>query len=331
MNQNQQKNSLQRTFATPNVVISKCLEFDACRYNGHLISDDFVKALQKHVNFIPVCPEVEIGLGIPRDPIRIVANNGNVELRQLETGQDLTEKMKSFSQSYLTSLTDVDGFILKSRSPSCGPRDVKVYSEKSMPKGKRPGFFAQEVLDKYPQLAIEDEGRLRNFNIREHFLTKLFTLVSFREAKEKSSISSLVDFHSDNKLLLMSYNQTALRALGKIVANHAKKDVMLVFKEYEHLHFHALSRAPKYTSNINVLMHALGYFSKRLSKSEKAFFLDALEKYRSKRIPLSACLGVLKSWIIRFGEDYLERQTYFEPYPEDLVEISDSGKGRNLN
>lgn len=120
-----------------------------------------------------------------------------------------------------------------------------------------------------------------------------------------------------------------MRSLGQIAANTEKKKNSDVFGEYEKFLCRALARVPKYTSNINVLMHALGYFSKRLSRNEKAFFLDTLEKYRSRRIPLSTCLGVIKSWIVRFGQEYLEMQTYFEPYPEQLVEISDSGKGKD--
>lgn len=196
-----------RSFSKPSVIVSKCLEFDACRYNGQLISDGFVRNLQKFVRFIPVCPEVEIGLGIPREPIRIVLKGESLRLQQPATGLDLTKEMTDFAHTYLDALRDVDGFILKSRSPSCGPKDVKVYTEGSIPAGKNSGLFAQEVLARFSNLAIEDEGRLRNFAIREHFLTKLFTLASFRRVKKQGTMKSLVLFQSENKLLLMSYNQ----------------------------------------------------------------------------------------------------------------------------
>ncbi len=174
-----------RKFAKPIVVISKCLELEACRYNGQVIPDDFVKKLKPHVTFLPSCPEVEIGLGVPREPVRIISVKGQNKLIQPATGKDLTDIMLRFADKFLNSLEEVDGFILKSRSPSCGIKDVKVYQgiEKGAATGKSTGFFAGKVLEMFPGLAIEDEGRLRNFKIREHFLTKLFALASFRNVK----------------------------------------------------------------------------------------------------------------------------------------------------
>jgi len=177
---------------------------------------------------------------------------------------------------------------------------------------------------------VEDEGRLKNFGIREHFLTRLFAISSFRKVKESRSMKEIVRFHSENKYLLMAYKQETMRVLGRIVANLDKKDIEELIRDYEKYLSEALSEEPKYTSNINVLMHGLGYFSEKISSSEKAFFLDSLDRYREGRIPLSVPLNVLRSFIIRFQENYLMQQTFFEPYPEELLEISDSGKGRNL-
>ena len=317
-------------FETPIVLVSKCLGFDACRYNAQIIEDKFVKKLKSHVKFLNVCPEVEIGLGTPREPVRLVLEGDEVKMIQPATGRDLTRKMKHFSKDYLGSLKKVDGFILKSRSPSCGLQDAKVYPrrEKAPAIEKGSGMFTTAVLEHFPNAAIEDEGRLNNFRIREHFLTKLFALARFRKLKSKPTAGALVRFHSENKLLLMAYNQKELRQLGRIVANHEKRPMDDVFGDYESHFFLALHRAPRYTSNINVLMHALGYFSRQLSSREKAHFLDLLEQYRQARIPLSAVIAVVRSWIMRFDTEYLENQVYFEPYPEDLVEITDSGKGR---
>jgi uncharacterized protein YbgA (DUF1722 family)/uncharacterized protein YbbK (DUF523 family) len=287
---------------TPIVVVSKCLGFDACRFNAQVIEDKFVKKLAPHVKFLSICPEVEIGMGTPRD----------------------------FSKDYLGSLKEVDGFILKSRSPSCGLGDAKVYPRRESAPAveKGPGMFTTAVLEHFPNAAIEDEGRLNNFRIREHFLTKLFALARFRKLKSRPTARDLVQFHSENKLLLMAYNQKELRQLGRIVANHEKRRMDDVFDDYESHLFQALHRAPRYNSHINVLMHALGYFSRQLRSREKAHFLDLLEQYREAKIPLSAVIAVVRSWIMRFDTDYLENQIYFEPYPAELVEITDSGKGR---
>ena len=319
-------------FERPIVVVSKCIEFAPCRYNGLMIASDVVKALKPYVDFVPVCPEVEIGLGVPRDPIRIVVAKETRRLMQPSTGADVTSKMLRVTELFLGSLAAVDGFVLKSRSPSCGFKDVKVFSgmgkEAAMAKG--PGFFGGAVLERFPGYPAEDEGRLLNFRIREHFLTSLYARARFRAIARRAQMRDLVEYHARNKFLLMAYHQKEMRVLGRIVANPEKKGARAVFEEYEtHLRA-ALSNPPRYTSSINVLMHALGYFSEGLSRSEKAFFLDSLEKYRAGKIPLSATLSVVSSWLARFKNEYLEKQTFFAPYPEALVEITDSGKGRDL-
>ena len=316
----------------PTIVVSKCIEFAACRYNGQMISSDIVKALMPHVDFVPVCAEVEIGLGVPRDPIRVASGARGLRLLQPSTSADVTDRMVRFAASFLGSLPVVDGFILKSRSPSCGIKDVKIFrgAEKEAAVGKGAGFFGAAVLAKFPAHPIEDEGRLMNFRIREHFLTGLYALTRFRAMRERLAMRDLVDYQARNKLLLMSYNQKEMRILGKIVANADKKGTAAVFDEYEaHLRA-ALAKPPKYTSNINVLMHALGYFKDGLTGPEKNQFLASLEKYRAGKVPLSATIAIANSWIARFDEGYLRQQTFFESYPEALVEITDSGKGRDL-
>jgi uncharacterized protein YbgA (DUF1722 family)/uncharacterized protein YbbK (DUF523 family) len=319
-------------FDKPVVVVSKCIEFDSCRYNGLMISSDLVRRLIPHVDFRPVCPEVEIGLGIPRDPIRVVKVDGKLKLVQPATDRDLTEKMEQFAQSHLDHLGEVDGFILKGRSPSCGIKDVKAYSgpSKRMSVSRTRGLFADAVISRFPDSAIEEEGRLTNFTIREHFLTKLFLLARFRQVKLGKSMKQLVRFQTESKYLLMAYSQKVLRTLGKVVANQEKKPVEQVLKDYEKNLSNAFAKGPRDASYINVLMHLMGHFSERLSPQERSFFLNTLEEYRDERVPLSVPLGILKSWAIRFEDDYLSRQTLVQPFPEELTDISDSGKGRNI-
>ncbi|RBW69091.1 YbgA family protein [Bacillus taeanensis] len=322
-----------KQFVKPTVVVSKCLEFAACRYNGDVIHDEMVDNLSTFVDFIPVCPEVEIGLGTPRDVIRIVSKEGEHRLIQPSTEKDLTEKMTAFANTFLEEIGEIDGFILKNRSPSCGTRDVKVYTgiEKAPVKEKGSGLFGGKVIENYGDKAVEEEGRLKNFTIREHFLTKLFTLAEFRSIKTRHDMQELIDFHSRNKYLFMAYNQTQLKNMGRTVANHEKKSIEEVFKSYELYLYKLLKRVPRYTSNINVCQHVFGYFKNELSSKEKAFFLEMMGKYKEKKIPLSSLISLLKAWAIRFENNYLLSQTYFEPYPEALVEISDSGKGRNYS
>jgi len=305
----------------PRVVISKCIEFDNCRYNGQIISSNEVKELMPYVEFIPVCPEVEIKLGVPRDPIRIVFKSSKTLLLQPSTEKDITIQMNDFSKKFLESQRNIDGFILKSRSPSCGLKEVKIYSgERQVPPiGRSAGFFGKEVLKKFPHLAIEDEGRLRNPTIREHFLRMIFTYARLRHVKKTQSLSKLIDFHTQHKFLLMAYNQRQLKILGQIIANQNNESFENIINNYEtHIYF-TFKKSPRCASNINVLMHSLGYFKDKISKKEKSYFLESIDMYRSGSLSLASVISIIKSWIVRFDERYLEQQRFFSPYPEKLI------------
>jgi len=312
-------------FIKPKVLISKCIEFDNCRYNAQMISSDFVKKLKKYVDFKPICAEVEIKLGVPRKPIRIVEKNNESKLVQPETKKDVTKDMNEFCKNFLKNL-ELDGAILKSKSPSCGIKDVKIYPtiEKSAPIRRDKGFFGGAVLKKYEFIAIEDEDRLRNHIIKENFLRKIFLFASFREIKKQNSINSLIKFHSNNKFLIMSYSQKDLKTLGNIVANKDKKPIIQVLEDYEQKLYLAFSKSPRCTSSINVLNHTFGYISKELKSEEKKLFLDSIKSFREGHIGLSVPISLMKSWIIRFDQDYLIDQTFFAPYPEDLMEVENT-------
>jgi len=316
----------------PRVVFSRCLGFDHCRYNGNIIQEPAVEHLKPFVEIETVCPEVEIGLGVPRDPIRLVGDPADPRLVQPATGLDVTGKMRAFASRRLEDLRAPDGFILKFGSPSCGPREVKCYvnEKKGAASTKTHGMFGGAVIERFPDAVVEDEGRLKNFDIRQHFLTRLFTQARFRELRQSPSMKGLVAFHSRHKLLLMAYNQTEMRALGRVVANSGKQPLDVLLDAYANGLRDALGKAPRRVSAINVLMHGLGYVSDSLSSAEKGFFLDSLEQYRNGHVPLSVPTSLMRSWIIRFDVDYLADQVYFEPYPQDLVEVLDSGKGRKL-
>ncbi|MGQ9746945.1 MAG: YbgA family protein [Candidatus Caldatribacteriaceae bacterium] len=302
----------------PKVVVSQCLGFEACRYDGSIIPSTIVERLKEEVTFIPVCPEVSIGLGIPRPPIRIVAIDNIPRLIQEETQQDLTEAMLAFSKSFLQK-PDIHGFILKSKSPSCGIRDVKLYSfQGSVLSTRENGFFAQSAFTYHPHAAIETEKRLLNAAIYEHFLQKIFALSAFSMVKSKGEIKDLVDFHTRYKLFLMAHHQRETQTLGKIVANHRKNNISTVFKEYE-LHLHqALKRGINRKLTVNVLYHALGYFKETLHPREKQFFLQLVDQFKEGRVPLIVLTSLARSWIERFGEEYLAQQVFFTPYPEKI-------------
>lgn len=319
-------------FPTPKVVVSKCLGFDSCRYNGQKIFDPVVQLLSGHVEFITACPEVEIGLGVPRNPVRLVRENGKTILFQPASGTEVTRGMETYTEKFFSELGPVDGFLLKSRSPSCGPWQVKVYNSTSAQssQGKGAGLFGGYIVDHFGGYPIEEEGRLKNFVLREHYFTSLFTLAKLRELSEEQQMHRLVDFHTRGKLLFMAYNQDLLHKLGSIVANHQQLPVHAVLQQYEELLRKLFSEPPRFTNMINAFQHAFGGLSPNLQANERQFFLNSLEEYRDERIPASTLIHLLKSWAIRFENQYLLDQYLMEPYPHQLVEITDSGKGRPL-
>jgi uncharacterized protein YbgA (DUF1722 family)/uncharacterized protein YbbK (DUF523 family) len=286
--------------------------------------------MKPFVEFIPVCPEVEIGLPVPRDPIRIVRSGQVDRLVQPSTGRDLTMDMERFAREFLDGLPPVDGFILKYRSPSSAKAGARVYPDtgKSAPAGQGPGFFGKAVLHRFGRFPIEDEGRLRNARVRDHFLTAVFTLARFREAKEAGKLRDLIRFLTENRLLLMARSERGMRAMGRVVANREGKTAGEVFALFEDLLLSALRRPPRYTANINVLAQAEGYFGDRLTKRDKEFFEATLRRYRAGRAHVIEPKSLVLSWIARFGDPNLAKQgsgepdlgdqTFFFPYPEEL-------------
>ncbi|MGB3368313.1 MAG: DUF1722 domain-containing protein [Acidaminobacteraceae bacterium] len=326
------KKSITYDSIKPKILISKCIEHDSCRYDASMISSDFVKRIMAYVTFVTVCPEVAIGLEVPRESVRIISSKGEKSLVESLSGKDHTYKMDSFSDQYSANLSSkkIHGAILKSRSPSCGIKDVKIYPSigrvTCLP-DRSSGYFGGAVLEHNPNLAVEDEGRLKNYDIREHFLTQIFTIAHFDFMSEKLSINELVKFHSANKYLLMAYHQLKQKELGAIVANHSKERISVVLDKYRDNLQKALMEPMVKGKNTNMILHMFGYVSNSLSSDEKEFFLDELSLYNQSKKPLSVIMAILHGWVIRFDVEYLKIQRIFEPYPIEILDVMDSGKG----
>ena len=316
----------------PKVLVSRCLTFESCRYDGGIVNDEFVTALKPYVDFETVCPEVEIGLGVPRQWLSLVKDGEDFILYQRATGKDFTEDIEKYAEKVFEKYPDADGFILKGRSPSCGIGDVKFYPSKDnkIQGGKATGIFGSLVLSHYKNYPVESEGRLRNFTIRESFLTKLYTLFRFRDVQEAMKMKKLVQFQAQHKFLLQSYSDSGMRKLGKICANHEKLPVKEVIDLYFDALLEVFNEEQKYTKNINILDHCFGFVSDHLKDAEKKYYFDIIKQYRNGKLPLSVPLNIIRSWAINHEVDYLLEQFYFNPYPMDLVDISDSGKGRDF-
>lgn len=314
----------------PNVLISACIEHKSVRFDGTMISDPVVKVLKDYVNFIHVCPEMAIGMPAPRDSIRLVRTEGNIELVASKDGTNYTDKMKQFSSKFVDKLKnkDIDGFILKAKSPTCGTDGIKVYKGigKAMTVGSTPnGLFADEVVRVFPNHVLESERRLSNFTIRENFYIHIFTIRRFKEIRYQK-MGKLVDFHKNHKYLFMAYNQTILRELGNIVANPNKQPKETVYDQYEETLYRLLKKAPQKQKRINVLTHIYGYFKDLLSPEEKAYYFETQNDYLNNHLPFSSPLKILQSFVIRFNQEYLKDQVIFNPYPKQLLIQLDSGK-----
>ncbi|MDP8321789.1 MAG: DUF523 and DUF1722 domain-containing protein [Candidatus Stygibacter australis] len=318
----------------PVICVSRCLGFDNCRWNGDTINDSFVNILKDFVEFHTICPESDIGLGIPRNPVRLIKGESEDDIYMIQpaTGVDCTLKMIEYSQRILDKMDRVDGFLLKNASPSCGINNIKLYA--SAAKGsmiaKTSGLFAAAAQIKFPHAAFEDEGRLHNFILRENWLIDIFSIARFRALKEVRKIAALYDFHAQHKYLFMSYSHKKMQNLGHILANHDKSKLADIYQEYEKGLLELLALNPSIPRRINVLMHMFGYFSKELNPEERQYFLNILEEYRRGSMPFIVPIELIRNWALRFNSDYILKQIILQPYPKELLLLSDSGRGRNI-
>lgn len=321
-------------FARPVVVFSRCLGFAPCRYNGAMIGDEFLARLIKYVDPVTPCPEVEIGLGIPREPIRIVCPpGGEAQLVQPATGRDVTLAMNEYAARFCAALPPVDGFILKAKSPSCGQGTVKAYpaiDSKQSFSEKTDGLFVRVARARFPSLPFEDEGRLNSFVVRERFLTRIFTLAAFRAVEAGGMFAALLDFHTRNKELLRFYSQPCKQEMGRILAAHDGHNARALIAQYRPLLERALATHPRREALANFFEHGLGYFKDDLTASDRGYFQECMDGWREGRLPVSSPLTLLRGWAVHFKKDWLLAQSLLAPFPPELADIHDSGKGRDV-
>lgn len=315
------------THPRPRLVVSRCLGFEACRYNGQMVKDELAERIAPFAEIITLCPEADIGLGTPRDPVRLVQQGKEVHMIQPASGIDVTDAMHAYIGRRMGEMPEIDGFLLKGRSPSCGPSIVKVYasSMKGSSAIKGVGLFAQAAAERFPHAAMEDEGRLKNFGIRELFLMRLFGLARLRELLDAPTAAAISSFHARHKLLLMCFHQEQMRDCGRIAANPGRLPPQAIAAQYADAFRQAIARTPGQRNIINALYHAFGWISEGLSPGEKKLFLDSVEEYRDDRVTLATLQHLLKSYVARFDHHYLGSQHFLEPYPKALFNLSDSG------
>lgn len=318
---------MNEVFPVPLILVSRCLGFATCRYDGQTLTDAFVEQLQLHAEMIPICPEVDCGLGIPRPPIRLCRAEGGIVVHQPATGKDLTAQLRSAIDGIIKALPEIDGAILKNKSPSCGLYDTKIYEGVDRPQvlKRSSGVFGEAVLRIFAGQAIEDDLRLTDVKLREHFLIKLFTLARFREISARPEMGRLVDFHAVHKLLLLACNQSRYRLAGRIAANHPQFPAAEVFRLYREELCRILHAPLRVPAVINSLYHALGWISEHLNGEEKKEVINSIEEYRDERLPLPAVTRLLEAHAARLDHGYLHSQIFLRPYPLALAHLTGSG------
>ncbi|MCX6641676.1 MAG: DUF523 and DUF1722 domain-containing protein [bacterium] len=303
--------------------ISSCLLGEQVRYDGGHKLDHFIKdTLGRYVEFLPICPEVECGLPVPREAMRLVGDPQNLRLMTVRTQVDHTEKMVDWANDRVKGMSSEElcGFIFKSKSPSSGIERVKVYPDKGIPLKEGRGIFADIFMKHNPLLPVEDEGRLHDPSIRENFIERVFTLKRWRDyTKAGISSAGLVDFHSRHKLLFMSHSQQLLREMGNLVAQMKQTGHKTAHNKYLVLMTEALKLRTTIKKNTNVLMHMMGYFKQQLSGDEKQELLEIIANYHQSYVPLMAPLTLLNHYVRKYEQPYLREQVYLNPHPAELM------------
>lgn len=302
--------------------ISTCLLGQNVRYDGGHKHDRFLTGtLGQFVEYVPVCPEVECGMGIPRESLRLVGDIESPRLLTTKTGKDFTGQMKDWATGRLQALEveNLCGFIFKSDSPSSGMERVKVYPESGMPVKKGSGIFARMFMDHFPLIPVEEEGRLHDPKLRENFIERIFTLKRWRQVcSENRTLGGLVEFHTVHKLLILAHSPEHYRKLGKIVAEGKITPLQTLFDTYAGMLMAALKIKTTPQKNANVLQHAMGYFKKQLSAEEKQELLEIIHQYQSSLIPLIVPVTVINHYVRKYREPYLVAQYYLKPHPVEL-------------
>ncbi|HHS13515.1 MAG TPA: DUF1722 domain-containing protein [bacterium] len=304
--------------------ISACLLGQNVRYDGGHKLDRYLRdVLGPRVQWVPVCPEVECGLSVPREAMHLVGDAAAPRLVTLRSGIDHTERMLKWAERRLDELDkeSLCGFIFKIRSPSSGMRDIKLYDEKGRFSGKKGvGLFAGLFMKRFPLIPVEDEGRLNDAGIRENFIERIFTVNRWKEKERRGwTVRDLIEFHTENKLLIMAHSPALLRDLGRLTAHAGPENLPSALENYFSTLLKALGYQATVKKNVNVLQHVMGYFKKQLTADEKRELLEIIGLYHRSLIPLVVPVTMLNHYARKYREPYLSLQTWLNPHPAELM------------
>ena len=307
--------------AKPKLGISACLLGNEVRYNGgHKESRLCSRTLTEHFDFVPVCPEVGIGMSVPREPIRLVGDpNAPRAVGTVNREMDVTDPLTAYGEQMAGELTDICGYIFMQQSPSCGLHRVKVYQDNGRPSEPGRGLFAQAFCARHPNLPVEEDGRLNDPILRENFITRVFAYSEWQQLlRDGISRKGLIEFHSRYKYLLMATNPVQYKQLGRMLGNIGQQDLGEIATQYFSELMSALKSCATRRTHSNVLQHLSGYLKQALSSEEKQEMQQLIGQYRHGVVPLVVPMTLLKHHFRRHPDTYIAQQVYLQPHPENL-------------
>jgi uncharacterized protein YbgA (DUF1722 family)/uncharacterized protein YbbK (DUF523 family) len=304
--------------------ISACLLGQKVRFDGGHKRDRFLTdVFDEYADWVPVCPELEIGLGVPRPTLRLENQDGDVRMVMPSTGEDYTERMRKFAEKRVVPLAKLklDGYVLKSKSPSCGMERVKVWRPSGgAPAANGRGLFAEVLLTHLPHLPVEEEGRLNDPRLRENFVSRVFAHQRWQALGGGVSRKQLTDFHAAHKYQLMAHNQAGMRRAGRLLANPDAFATDADLAGAYHAEFTVvMSRVPTIRNHTNALQHMSGYVTKHLDAADTAELTAAIADYRAGLLPLIVPITLLRHYVRKFNVAYLQNQVYLFPHPHELM------------
>lgn len=307
----------------PKLGVSACLLGHKVRYDGGHKREQFLTdVFGKFVEWMPICPEVEVGMGVPRETVRLLDALSEPRMIAEKTGKDWTAAMNRFATKRLREITamDLSGYIFKKGSPSCGMERVRIYNAKGMPEQRGRGLFAAAVMRHQPLLPVEEEGRLNDMALRENFIERVFAYHRWQQAAaERKSAGALVRFHTCHKYLLLAHSQSHYRQLGRLVATVKEKSAAVAYDDYGRLFMEALAVHATEKTHANVLDHMMGYVSKQLSAPERQELIQLIGDFRRRLVPLIVPITLLRHYVKKYQIQYLQGQWYLEPNPKELM------------
>jgi uncharacterized protein YbgA (DUF1722 family)/uncharacterized protein YbbK (DUF523 family) len=303
--------------------ISSCLLGQHVRFDGGHKRDPFlVDTFGMFVEWVPVCPEVELGLGTPREALRLVRRGDLVHMVNTKSGRDITGEMRRWARARVEELAKehLAGYVLKKDSPSCGMERVKVYGESGMAEKNGRGLFAEALMERFPRLPVEEEGRLSDPRLRDNFVERVFAYVRLRALfAPRWTVGDLVRFHTAHKMALLAHSPEMYAELGRLVARAKPLGRAELETRYREGFMDALAKMATTRKHTNVLHHVAGHFKDLLDADEKQELLGSIEDYRRGLVPLVVPLTLVKHHVRRHKVAYLAGQVYLDPHPKELM------------